>query len=407
MKNSLKSKKITIISNFDLENGRGPIFRLINILPYINQEVDLHVIVLGEPDEKSKLVFDESGIWYESLECQMDGWFVRNPKNLAQNIVSKVIKEQSELCVLEWELWDVAVQLCDEFEKTECKFGVVFHSMPFVDAIPFPTTYEHDIIVRIQNETNKMIRQYLISRRQQAQYYIEKLNVISINETITYYLKHYFPKKHFYKAYPGYALDFGQIQQAAKHEKIIRKYDFCFMAKLEKSKGIFDLIDIAKEIIIRKQDSKLLIIGNFLYENEKKQIEKKIVEYGLEENIVFCGWQTGREKYVKLQQCKVLLYPSLSGDTFSFCLLEALACGQRAVCYNTPFVRIIYQNAPVKVVEYQNRKEFAMKALQELKEYKNGSENSSVKFVENNYSNWKKVAMAEVDTYARIIENEE
>ena len=45
--------------------------------------------------------------------------------------------------------------------------------------------------------------------------------------------------------------------------------------------------------------------------------------------------------------------------------------------------------------------------MQELKEYKNESEKSSVKFVENNYSNWEKVAMAEVDAYARIIENEE
>lgn len=393
--------KVTIVSNFDLASGRGPVFRLINIIPLIAKQVNLTVISLQEPDELCKKVFAFYDIRYEVVRYQTEGWSIIDSDNLSLQITDILFRNETDVCILGWELWDLAVALYTKLEFSSCKFAVVFHSMPFVDALPFPGNYEQDISTRILSENNMMISNYLAAKAHDARKYINKFNIISINETVTYYLNVYFPGLQFFHSYPGYALDVSEINDVIQPEKI---YDYIFMSKLETSKGVFDLIEIAARIKKVNPEFKLRIIGDFLYESENKEAVDRITKLQLEDNISFAGWLSDNEKYKELKKAKVFLYPSLTGDTFSFCLLEALACGLNAVTYDTPFARLIYKNAPVEKVEYRNIQKFANVAIDVLNSYTNEHSDSAKKFVYDHYSDWKQVASAEVQVYHSLLE---
>ena len=391
--------KVTIVSNFDLETGRGPVFRLANILPYLSEKVELSVISLQEPDSLSAQVFDKSRIKYNILCFETNGWNVENSALVASNISQMVVDLNADLCVLGWEYWDICIELNKELHKTNCRFAVVFHSIPFVDALPFPKGYKDDIQERIDSEKNIMIRDYIKNRSTNAEDYIRDLNIISINETVSFYLEHYFPSKSFYKANPGYALDMDEIM---KVESEYKEYSFVYMSKLEYSKGIFDLLCIAEELKKTRPEWKLLVIGDFLYEKEKLEFLSQLKYKDLENTIVLAGWLSGKEKYKALKKGRVFLYPSLTGDTFSFCLLEALACGMEVICYDTPFSRIIYSDAPVRRAEYKNYTMFAKMAIEELYSASEVKSKYAVDFVRKKYSDWKKVADAEVLVYEQL-----
>lgn len=391
--------KVTIVSNFDLESGRGPVFRLINILPILNKNIDLRIISLQEPDVTCEKMLNDYRINYSVIRYASCGWSIVDCEKLSDQIISILKDNQSDLCVLGWELWDLAIELYEKIKSINCVFAVVFHSIPFVDALPFPKNYEKDIETRIQNESNKMIKNYLSTKAGNARDYIHKLNIISINETISYYLNTYFQKLNYFKAYPGYALNTKLIDSIDQPDKI---YDYAFMSKLETSKGIFDLIEIASEIKKINKNSKIRIIGDFLYPHEKEAVLEKISLLKLEDNISFAGWLSDEDKYKELKKAHVFLYPSLTGDTFSFCMLEALACGLGAVSYDTPFSRIIYSKAPVERVFYRDVQAFASVANKMLLSNHDKILKEATCFVSDNYSDWTKVALAEIDVYHEI-----
>lgn len=394
--------KVTIVSNFNLEFGRGPVYRLINILPYLAENAELCVISLQEPDLLSLNIFEKNNITYKVISYDSEGWFVKDSRYVAKTIKKYIVDSKSELCVLGWEFWDIAVALYEELLDTECKFSIVFHSIPFVDALPFPHNYQLDIEDRIASETNPMIKKFLLKKAENSEENIRKWNIISINETISYYLDIYFKGLKYYKAYPGYALNITSIDE---NKSIKKEYDFVFMSKLETSKGIFEIIKITSKLKQMNPSYRIRIIGNFLYEEEEKIAMSQIKKLGLDNMISFSGWLSASEKYEELKKGKIFLYPSLTGDTFSFCLLEALACGLQVVCYDTPFTRIIYGNAPVMRVKYGNTESFALTAKKTLEKANENSSEQAKNFVKKNYSDWKKVAQAEEYVYEQICAN--
>ncbi len=391
--------KIALVSNFDLETGRGPVFRLMNTLPFLTELIDIVVISLQEPDSSSKEIFDSLNLKYYVIRYKTDGWSVIDCEQVVEKVIKIITQESADLCILGWEYWDICVELNKALAHESCKFATIFHSIPFVDAIPFPYKYENDIRERIHNETNDMIKRYLQEKSAEAETTIKELNIISINETVSYYLEHYFSSLNFYKAYPGYALNIHEIERVqVKHTE----YDFVYMSKLERSKGIFDLLSIIENISKTNQDIRFLIIGDFLYEEEKIEFLTQMKNKGLMDKITLAGWLFGIEKYQAIKSARVFIYPSLTGDTFSFCLLEALACGLEAVCYDAPFSRIIYDEAPVKRVAYNDCGAFATEALKLLDDSINGKSNNAVEFVRKYYSDWRKVALAEASAYEKV-----
>lgn len=108
------------------------------------------------------------------------------------------------------------------------------------------------------------------------------------------------------------------------YPEIGKKYDLVFCSRLEKNKGIFNLIEAIKIAKRQKLDIKLLIIGSG---PEKKNLEVRIKDWGLKENVIFSGWlETVRDVALAYNSAKIFVNPSFN-EGGPRVVLEAMACG--------------------------------------------------------------------------------
>lgn len=396
--------RILLISNAHLENGRGPIFRLFSILPRISAKHQIIFVALGEVDPYCASLIGAYCRGFYKLNILFDGWFVINKTQIADDVYRIVQIETPDITILSWEIWDLMDSISSVLRHHS--FAVVLHSTPFVDALPHPRSFITDVVRRIIIEDVWKIIKYILARVWSTSRILKRLNVIPVNKTVEYYLKTYFPTLPIYSLSHSYALNLREVDASKNVKKL---YDFCFMAKLEESKGIFELLYIVKEMRKKKQDVRILILGSFENEADKKKFHKILTLYNLNDNFHLVGWISGSEKYQFLKKAKVFLYPALWSDTFSICLLEALSCSLPVVCYKLPFTEITYTTQAVIKTEFKNHVAFAKEALRLLhdqKLYQQLSEQAR-RFVVNEYSSWQRVADSEVEVYEEIVSRNE
>jgi len=115
-----------------------------------------------------------------------------------------------------------------------------------------------------------------------------------------------------------------------------KKYDACFVGRIQPTKGISDLIDAWYVVCRHKKDSKLALVGfTEDYPAYVQKMKKKIKRLGLDSNIIMFGFVPEHDKYSIL--CASRLFVSASyeeGTPVSF--HEALYCGLPIVAYNLP-----------------------------------------------------------------------
>ncbi|MBI2057506.1 MAG: glycosyltransferase family 4 protein [Candidatus Yanofskybacteria bacterium] len=108
------------------------------------------------------------------------------------------------------------------------------------------------------------------------------------------------------------------------YPEVAKKYDLVFASRLEKNKGIFNLVSAV--LMAKKQmpDIKLLIVGSG---PEKMNLESRIKNQGLENNIEFSGWlETSYDVAKAYNSAKVFVNPSFN-EGGPRVALEAMACG--------------------------------------------------------------------------------
>ncbi|MBI2676577.1 MAG: glycosyltransferase [Candidatus Yanofskybacteria bacterium] len=108
------------------------------------------------------------------------------------------------------------------------------------------------------------------------------------------------------------------------YPEVAKKYDLVFASRLEKNKGIFNLVSAI--LIARKQmpDIKLLIVGSG---PEKMNLKSRIKNQGLENNIEFSGWlETSYDVAKAYNSAKIFVNPSFN-EGGPRVALEAMACG--------------------------------------------------------------------------------
>jgi glycosyltransferase involved in cell wall biosynthesis len=393
--------KVLYVTSLCLQNGRGPVFRFTHIMPFLARQVSLEIWALDQPDPDTLAQINQLRIPMQYCELVSDGWFLMNKMDVSVKIHDYAESNGFDLVILGWEYWDLATGLLDHKKNASYRFAVVIHSMPFLDALPNPGIFWEDYQKRENEDINPMIRSYLKARRHEIFHYVQQLDLISINETVTYYLNHYFPEKEVNTAHPGYALSLKEIGDISIENRI---FDFCFMARLERSKGIFDLIEVLAIINTQMPKARIKIIGSFVYKKERELFYLLLKEKNLKGMVEVTGWLAGDEKYLALKQCKVFLYPSISGDTFSFCLLEAMACGLTPICYDTPFARLIYGESSVRKIELRDIKLMAQAATNATMEFKEETMRKMRNFLVEKYDSWDRVAQAELRAFQIIME---
>lgn len=109
-----------------------------------------------------------------------------------------------------------------------------------------------------------------------------------------------------------------------KYHDVPKEYDLIFVSRLEKNKGIFNLIDAIKIVRKTKPDIKLLLVGNG---SQKPALEAMIARLGLTQNIIFSGWLATPDDVARAyNSARAFINPSFN-EGGPRVALEAMACG--------------------------------------------------------------------------------
>lgn len=391
--------KVLLVSNFRIEEGRGPLFRILNMLPYLIKYCDVVLFSFGEIDPEVYRMANFYNIKVYKTAYMNRGWFVLNSNQIAGNIKKVAIKEKIDLVVLTWEIWDIAVSIYESLKNTNIKYIVTMHSIPFATTLIKTGNFTFDCLKKFLLEKNLMIKKYMLLRNYQAKKYIYSFDILTMTKTVEKKMLKYFPGLNLNLSYPGYAIEVPDFSL----NTIDYKYDCIYMAKFEYGKGIFEFIKIVKNMIKFNDKLKFAVVGSFTFDKEKKKFYKMIKKNNLQKNIDCLGWLEGKEKYDILLKSKIFIYPSFIGDTFSQCLLEALAYGKKVVCYDVPFTRDNFDISSVIKIPVFDTKKFALAALKLLND-KNYFSVESYHFVKKNFNSWNDVAKAEYECYRKVVD---
>jgi len=126
-----------------------------------------------------------------------------------------------------------------------------------------------------------------------------------------------------------------------KFEQPLKKeYDAVFIGRVEKEKGIFDLLQAWKIVAEKRPTVKLLVIGDG---SELEHAKRFVEENNISKNVIFTGSIYSEEKYDLLKKSKVMVYPTFSREGFCLSILDALSCGLPVITYNEYFTIDVYK----------------------------------------------------------------
>ena len=145
---------------------------------------------------------------------------------------------------------------------------------------------------------------------------------------------------------PGIDLDYFKNLKVPENTK---KYEATFLARLNPSKGIFDLVKIWQKVTDKKPMAKLAIMGGGSNEMRKK-LRDKIKNNKLEKNIDILGFVENDEAFSIIKNSKIFLFPSHE-EGFGIAIAEAMACGVSVISWDLPVYQEIFESHSIQVKE--------------------------------------------------------
>jgi len=135
----------------------------------------------------------------------------------------------------------------------------------------------------------------------------------------------------------GNGIDFEKIFSFCKYpgEKL---FDGVFVGRISFEKGIYDLVDAWRKIVLKRKNACLAIIGEG---PELKNLKAKIQDLKLERNIFVYGGLPDEKMYKIVCKSKVFVFPSRF-EGWGLAVAEALACGLPGICYEIPALKEVF-----------------------------------------------------------------
>lgn len=214
--------------------------------------------------------------------------------------------------------------------------------------IPSPTRREGSFFTNLVSFAGQRVSFYLIKK--DADFIFVLTTLIK-----TQLVKLGFSENKIYVTGAGINVD--QIDHVRRAEGTV--YDACFLGRLHKAKGIFDLIEIWKLVVSKKKFAKLAIIYIGPKDLELAMI-RRIKEENLDSN-VFMLPLTGNDALGVVKSSKVFVFPSHE-EGWGIVITEAMACGLPVVAYDLPVYREIFTQGIV-TVPLNNIKRFSDEVL--------------------------------------------
>lgn len=119
------------------------------------------------------------------------------------------------------------------------------------------------------------------------------------------------------------------------------RFDALYVGRLHEAKGVFDLVEVVREVVKIKKDFTLGIMGDG-EESVKKRLHDKIISDGLKDNIIFNGYVTGKLKGDIIRRAGFFLFLSYD-EAGSHAVLEAIVNNKLVVAYNLPAYFSVYE----------------------------------------------------------------
>jgi len=130
------------------------------------------------------------------------------------------------------------------------------------------------------------------------------------------------------------SVDLQRIEAVTVGDRDERSYDACFLGRLSPLKGIFDIVEIYKELVKTYPNTKIALMGAD-HPKYREQLRDKIKDSNLENNIFILGAVNEDEKYAVLKSSKIFIFPSYE-EGWGIAILEAMACGLAIVAHDLP-----------------------------------------------------------------------
>jgi len=179
------------------------------------------------------------------------------------------------------------------------------------------------------------------------------------------------------------------MSSSQKVKDLLKEYYILYLGSLQPRKNIPTSLRAFAKYLELQPDSQLkfIIAGGKGYNYDKK-IDTTIMEYNLEEKVIFTGFITDEEKILLLKQAKAFINISLY-EGFGITLIEAMSLGTPVITTNTSCLPEIVENAGI-ITDPYNIDDIAM-AIQNLtnnsrvnKQYKEKGLNRSKLFTWDN-----------------------
>ncbi len=269
--------------------------------------IDIRLIV-GR-DEVSEDVFDESD------KCTINkvpihGQSVMQPLSLTLYSFLKAWKTRKEITIINPQT------PLSGLVAVVCKF---LFKKPYVQTVhSFGSTTEH-----VGNKLYALIY-YLIERLTLV--YADK--VVTAGESLKVFLseRHNIPIEKISVIHSGMDItDVSRDESFLDKKFKIKPDDFVlfFLGRYIAENGVFDIIEAVRILKSKNVPVKLYFAGSG---ELKKDINKKIVEYSLEANVIELGPVYGGEKYQLIERADIMLRTSYH-EVFPVAFLEALSVG--------------------------------------------------------------------------------
>ncbi len=382
-----------------LSSNAGHLARLSAELNYLSESNKICIVCLGKnSDDISKNAY--KGVSFFHSQVKFDGWKVENQAEVLENI-DKIVEEfRPGLVVLQMEVWDLMRELGRKL-KGRVGFATVVHAMPFLIAPVNPSgDFNQDVIKYVNSGIEDYRRKYILSHYKEAREVFNNVHIVANNKTVAAYFNIYF------KDLSILTLPDSSVIERKQNLKINGKlkYDFAYMARMEKGKGVEYLANILKKIsLILSRRVKIAILGRADDNTSKLYLEKLVEESDASRyfEVDYVGWADNLTKQSILPYCGVFLYPSHL-DNYPTVVNEALSFGLPVITWDVPFSKLNYSNTDsVKRISFLNFQKFADAAVKSF----NNREELSIKALDfiNSFDSLSEIAKQDTRLFEQLI----
>lgn len=140
----------------------------------------------------------------------------------------------------------------------------------------------------------------------------------------------------------GYGVDLANMPLAWDHP---HEFDVVHLGRMHEHKGVFDMAHVWKEVIAKKPNAKLLVIGEGPHRTRTQQM---FAELGLAQTVTFTGGIPEAEKNRLLSRARIGLSLSFE-EGWGLSINEFLATGIPVVAYGLPIFDTVFPEQLIKV----------------------------------------------------------